>query len=194
MARNLEKYRVRILCEDKKHYDFIRSFMVAQGIRDTRKFDSITLPEGTQSGEQYVRDRFIAEYRKYIRVRENKILVVVQDIDKDWRTPENAKSDFNKLVQEDNLNPLNATDKLLFIFPKKNIETWLVWLAQDVKSDTIDETKDYKHSQNQMTPALAGKKAGKLYTESRTNAAVCANAPKSLVFACMEFESLCSMI
>ena len=77
MARNLEKYRVRILCEDKKHYDFMRGFLIEQGIKNTRKFDDIKIPEGTQSGEQYVREHFVGEYRKYARARENKILVVV---------------------------------------------------------------------------------------------------------------------
>ena len=100
----------------------------------------------------------------------------------------------SKLVEKEDLGFISTKDKLLFVFPKKNIETWLVWFAQDSKNDTVDETKSYDFNRKQMTPALAGKRAGKLYTESRTNAKECENAPKSLVFACEEFESLCAII
>ena len=92
MARNLEKYRVRVLYEDRKHFDFIRGFLLSQGVKNARRFFDIELPEGTQSGEQFVRERFISEFQKYARSRENKMLVVVQDIDRDEKMPEDVKN------------------------------------------------------------------------------------------------------
>ena len=49
MARNLEKYRVRVLCEDKAQYSFIRGFLTSQGVESDRRISPCRdLPEGTK--------------------------------------------------------------------------------------------------------------------------------------------------
>ena len=57
MARNLSKYRVRVLCEDRKHFEFVRGFLLSQGIKNTHRFVDIKLPEGRQSGDLYIKSR-----------------------------------------------------------------------------------------------------------------------------------------
>jgi len=194
MIRNLDKYRIHILCEDQKHYYFIRSFLLSQGVKNNHKFDSIDLPEGSQSGKQFVREHFIKDYQKYTRSRENKILIVVQDIDKDDKTFALVKNDYSLLVQKAGLGSINDFDKLLFVFPKRNIETWLVWFGRENINNKINEVTNFKLVNNLISPADAGKRASNLYTKSRTDESVCINAPKSLIFACTEFESLCEKL
>jgi len=192
MVRNLDKYRVRVLCEDRKHFDFVRGFLLSQGIKNAHKFIDIELPEGTQSGEQYVREHFVSEFKKFARSRENILLVVVQDIDKDAISPENVKSELSNLIQKAGLGTIDDSDKILFVFPKRNIETWLVWLGFNSKIEKINEVMNYRFNNQQLPPAMAGKRAGKLYALSRSDESVCAHAPESLVFACKEFDLLCS--
>ena len=81
MAKNLDKLRVYVLGEDKRHLDFIRHFLVKAGVNRKRIVPAMELPEGRSSGEQYVRENFADTYRKYKVIRENVLLVVMQDLD-----------------------------------------------------------------------------------------------------------------
>ena len=65
MARKLDKLRVYILCEDRRHQDFMRHFLVKAGVNGKRIVPATELPEGRGSGEQHVRDNFAVTYRKY---------------------------------------------------------------------------------------------------------------------------------
>ena len=192
MAKNLERYRVRILCEDKAQYEFMRNFLTNQGVINNRRIlPCLQLPEGTQSGEQFVKENFSSEYQKYTRAHENIILVVVQDIDKRYSTFEEAKNAFEIIIRSEGLNGFTSSDKLMLVFPKRNIETWLEWLKQDYPTRTVSEDNDYKMRNRDLPFGKFGKHASDLYTKSLNDSSVCDTAPKSLVSACEEFKNLC---
>jgi hypothetical protein len=189
MAREYEKYRVNIICEDKEHYYFIRSFLSSQGFNKYKIHTPYGLPEGSQSGEQFVREHFTAGYQAYARGKENTLLVVMQDVDKPDKEPEDIKNKYKQLLDEQ-----KATDKLLLVFPKRNIETWFEWLGQTPPRTEISETTDFSQKHYNAKPAAVGSAAGALYSKSHTAPSVCDNAPNSLIYACGEFENLCKQL
>ena len=190
MAKNPMHYRVRVLCEDNNHYHFIRSFLGTQGFNERRIVTSFDLPEGSQSGEQFVRQHFAGEYKEYAHGEENVLLVVMQDIDTAHRQPKDAMDEFNKLVG----GTIAVSDKLLMAFPKRNIETWFEWIKHDPPRVAVNESMDYRQKHFGAKPARLGKEAGAIYNTSRNDASVCDNAPASLLHACNEFVRLCDII
>ena len=195
MARNLEKYRVRILCEDKAQYSFIRGFLMGQGVENDRRISPCRdLPEGTRSGEQFVREHFANDFREVARGRENVLLVVVQDIDRVNKSLDDARNDLNSLVQAAGMNGFTATDKLLLVFPKRNIETWFEWLLQVPPRSQISESDDYKFKHKRSKSGKLGKNASDLYTMSQSDSSVCENTPDSLVNACESFRALSEVL
>ena len=195
MARNLEKYRVRVLCEDRAQYEFIRGFLTDQGIKNNRRISpSHSLPEGTQSGEQFVREHFTADFRTYARRRENILLVVVQDIDRADKSVDDAKNEFSRLVHDAGMRGFAAADKLLFVFPKRNIETWFEWLQQTPPKGIISEDGDFKQKHKQSPSGRLGRNASELYTKNIGDTTVCENAPSSLIAACENYKALCEVL
>jgi len=168
---------------------------VGQGVESNRRIQSCRdLPEGTQSGEQFVRENFVNDFRKVARGRENVLLVVVQDIDRANRLPEDARNDLNGLVQAAGLSGITATDKLLLVFPKRNMETWFEWLQQTLPRSPVSEKEDYKLRQMRAESGKLGKNASDIYTEGLSNPLVCENAPESLSYACESFRALSEVL
>jgi hypothetical protein len=141
-----------------------------------------------------VRENFVSNYCKYARGRENILLVVIQDIDKTNRTPDDAKNDLNMLVREAGMDAFTASDKILLVFPKRNIETWFEWLKKDPPRYEVSEEFDYKLCNKHPESSKLGKSAGDLYTKSLSDPSACENAPNSLIAACDEFNTLCEML
>ncbi|MCL2811285.1 MAG: hypothetical protein FWD25_05270 [Clostridia bacterium] len=195
MAQNLDKYRVLVLCEDTSHYHFVRGFLLAQGIRDNRQFTLYKeLPEGSGSGSRFVQMHFPNAYEEYNRKSENVLLVVVLDIDKEDIMPEDIKEQLNKILKKDKSLTIAASDKLLLVFPKRNIETWFEWLSQEPPRPQINEAKDYKSKNRNAKPTKMGRMASDLYKQSRADTTICENVPASLLFACNAFTSLCGAL
>jgi hypothetical protein len=195
MARNLDKYRVRVLCEDKAQFDFVRGFLKNQGVEGHNRILSCRdLPEGMQSGEQFVRDNFVNDFRIYAGGRENVLLVVVQDIDRANKSPDEAKSDMNKLVKDAGMAGIDASEKLLLLFPKRNLETWFEWLQKSPPRSLVSEDEDYKLRNKRSKSGKLGKSASDLYTKSLSDPSVCENAPDSLANACESFRALCEVL
>ena len=191
MSNNLAKYRVRILCEDRTQYEFMRGFLTDQGIVSNRRIlPCCPFPEGTQSGEQFVREHFVDAYNTYACTQENVLLVVVQDIDRRHRSANDARNALEKLVQETGAGGLSAPDKLLLVFPKRNIETWFAWFMQDPPAEHVSEDTNYKQRHMKLPSGKLGKRASALLRESLIDPTVCTTAPESLVDACERFRNL----
>jgi hypothetical protein len=52
--------QIIVLCEDRQQEVFARYFLVKRGF-NPRKITYLPIPKGTQSGEQYVRERYPKE-------------------------------------------------------------------------------------------------------------------------------------
>ena len=71
--------RIVLLCEDQDTNRFVRRFLSHRNFK-ARDIHTVALPDGRQSGEQWVRTRYPAEL-KAIRGRQNAFLLAVVDAD-----------------------------------------------------------------------------------------------------------------
>ena len=185
MTNNLNNYRIRILCEDKAQLNFIRHILIEMGAVRGR-ISSPDLPEGTHSGEQFVKMRFEDEYKKHIRKSENLILVVVQDVDA-RKTVEDAKNDLIFAVRD-----IGISERVMYVLPKRNIETWFEWLHNP--SSAVDESENYKNNHKKPRTKAFAKAAITLLNNSISEPSICNCAPDSLVFSSKELKRVLSQI
>ena len=135
-----DRYRYLVLCEDKQTQCFMRSFLKGNGI-SKHKIDCLPLPlEGC--GEQYVRECYPNELAKLRATNYNrKVLMVCTDAD-----ILSVKERKKRLDDECRLNGIQKRyedECVVFIMPKRNIETWIHYVL-DI-SGSVDEDTDYKH-------------------------------------------------
>lgn len=76
--------RIVLLCEDSQTESFVRRFLKHRNFK-ARDINTLPLPDGRRSGEQWVRERFPAELQA-IRGRQGAYLIVVTDADAETRT------------------------------------------------------------------------------------------------------------
>ncbi|GHT82092.1 hypothetical protein FACS1894137_00330 [Spirochaetia bacterium] len=171
-------YSYRILCEDKRQYYFIQSYLKCKGIaeRKIRLFQN--LPEGAGDAKQFVRTRY-PDAQKTIAINSSTILVVARDADTD--------------TYEDVLDEFAITGNRIFtVIPKRNIETWFYFIDNQNDADASDEGSNRKdcYPKNGTRPTKYGKELEKIINELRQNHSV-SNMPVSLektIAALMERE------
>jgi hypothetical protein len=71
-------YRYLILCEDKRQYYFVQSYLRCKGVSD-RRIRSFGLPQGGDA-KQFVKSN-VPIARNLLRANEKDILIVVRDAD-----------------------------------------------------------------------------------------------------------------
>ena len=187
MAKNLGKLRVYILGEDRQHLDFIRHFLVKAGVNRKRIVPAAELPEGRGSGTQYVRENFAEAHKKYKLYRENVLLIIVQDLDTIKISADRVKGSFCALVGCCTGNVGNV----LFVLPRRNVETWYEWFGKQQPHGIVDENLDYKSKHKSTKASVMAKSAYEHYLASLSNQDLCKNAPNSLVAACNDFQAFC---
>ena len=134
--------KITILCEDRQQSCFVRYFLMNRGwgpddFREPRR------KHGRGSGEQYVRERFAAELTAY-RTKANHLrtgLIVVIDADTQ-RVADRARA-FDSACKEKGVHPRQKNEKVLYVIPKRNIETWLAYLRGETRGETVDEEKKF---------------------------------------------------
>ena len=138
------------------------------------------LPDGGQSGEQWVRIRFPEELRK-IRRRQRTLLVVV--IDADVGSTGDRHTQLEQQCREVGVERRTAEDSVIVAVPRRNIETWFEYL----RGSPVDETIDYPRlrSEGDCKP-LADRLHGMCYEQQRLDEP----APPSLREVCEEYGRL----
>ena len=180
------KIQVTILCEDKQQQVFAKHFLIKSGF-EPRKIRVLPLPDGGQSGEQYVRE----SYPKQVKIYRGKstylsrCLIVLIDADPEYSVKQRLDSLDSALEEnEEYSQPKRQPQEKIAIFvPKRNIETWIYYLG----GETVDEETEY--------PKLA--KAGdckndvdKLLDWCNSNGGLPEDAPPSLQAACAELPRI----
>lgn len=172
-----KKPQVMILCEDKAHLDFIKGFLAGAGWHPRSVILQDVCPPGSQSAEQWVRQRFgqtLRTFRGKHRQRRNIILLVM--IDGDNHSPAARR---NQLQGDEQ----RAEDEPVAIFvPRRNIQSWMAFLDRTF----ADETTDYKNRYQRQTP---NRKYGERLSD-RCGASGAEEFPESLQDACGEWARL----
>ena len=127
--------KVVLLCEDLQTDVFVRRFLARRNVK-SRDIDTCPLPDGGQSGEQWVRTRFPEELKK-IRRRQRALLVVV--IDADVGSTGDRHTQLEQQCREAGVERPTPEDPVIVAVPRRNIETWFEYL----RGKPVDETIAY---------------------------------------------------
>ena len=125
--------RITLLCEDSQTDSFVRRFLKRRNFRG-RDVRTLPLPEGRRSGEQWVRESYPAQLRA-IRGRQSAWLIVVTDADD--RSTNDRRGRLEAACREQNVPARTGEDPVILIVPRRNIETWLAYLA----GNPVDEDR-----------------------------------------------------
>jgi len=170
-----------ILCEDTQTACFIRRFLIKQGWNG-RQIRIEKQPKGHGSGEQSVRKKFPAELKAYRNrnSRASTCLIVASDadrmtVDERIRTFRDACADAGVTFRED-------SERVLFIIPRRNIETWLAYL----RGEKVNEVKPYAKYRCESECRDQVARLDEICRENRLDP----EPPPSLEHACNEFRRI----
>ncbi len=170
--------RTVLLCEDAATDTFVRRFLRR---RQFKPHDIITLPipHGSQSGEQWVREKY-PDQLKAIRSRQNVFLIVV--IDADTHTTQSRRSQLDDECRTQQVPVRNTEDPVIIIVPRRNIETWFAYLD----GISVDETVDYSAYKSKDPRPFAEE----LYRMCHEDQKLRPPVPPSLDESCQEYRKL----
>jgi hypothetical protein len=159
-----EKYSYLVLCEDKRQYYFVQSYLCCKGV-SSRKIRSFGLPNG--DAKQFVAKNY-PDALAAIRKNERDVLIVIRDADME-----------NHDAVMKNFDGSNS----FVVIPKRHIETWYYYLDNPKLSDSGDEALKRKNEypKSGVKPTLYGKKLEPVVNEMRQGKAPSSNMPDSLI-------------
>jgi hypothetical protein len=173
----INKLRITILAEDKRHQSFVLRYLKSLGC-NLSKVRREPLPTGVGAGEQWVRQRYAESVYELRRRSENMALIVVIDAD----TEEVARR-CNQL--EEALGAARgAKERIVHLIPKRNIETWILCLD----GETVDEGEDYRKARG--IEVRIGPAAQTFFNWTRPNAVPPSHCIPSLYAAIPEAHRL----
>jgi len=139
---------------------------------------------GEGSAEQWVRERFAVEVEA-CRSRHAETRLVVL-IDADTRTVQERIAQLDTALREAGAPPIPVdTEQIARLVPKRNIETWILCLNEEV----VNEDTDYKRTRENWTE-LIRTAVGTLHVWSRPRAAVPPFCVESLQIGILELQKL----
>lgn len=171
---------IRLLCEDRQTDSFVRRFLVHRNFH-SRDIHTVPLPDGLQSGEQWVRESYPRQL-KVIRRRRQAVLLVVLDADNSTTTDRKAGLDQECVRQ--NVTPRSPKDPVIIMIPRRNIETWFQFLEHKTP---VDETTIY---QKLRLESGCHPLADELHRICHERQRLPDFAPQSLKEACLEYPKL----
>jgi hypothetical protein len=137
----MKSAEIIILCEDQTHNTFARAFLKRRNF-NPRAIRTLPIPgRSGGSGEASVRRSFPNEL-KAIRGRSNAMLVVL--IDADTYDVAERKRQLMQECAACGVPWRGDDDHVVLIVPKRNIESWLVYLDGDEPNEESSEWKRKK--------------------------------------------------
>lgn len=170
--------RIVVLCEDKATDAFIRRFLRRRQFR-ARDITTLAIPHGSQSGAQWVREKYPAQL-KAIRARKDAYLVVA--VDADQHTTQSRRAQLDAECRRQEVSPRTSEDPVIILVPRRNIETWFAYLD----GGSVDETRDYRAMKWEDPRPFAEA----LYRMCHEAQQLRSPAPTSLEESCQEYRKL----
>ena len=179
------RVQIVILCEDRQQEVFARYFLKKRGF--TGRFRANICPEGSQSGEQYVRTHYPEEVKAYRQNRNRVAIGLVVLIDADTGTLEARLNWLASVLDEDKQEKRDSKEAIAIFVLKRNIETWIHYL----QGETVNEEDAYaKFEKNEAACKTAVEDlADRCYSQSLPE-----DAPRSLQAACGELQRLLPLL
>ncbi len=170
--------RIVLLCEDAATDTFVRRFLRRRQFK-AHDITTLPIPHGSQSGEQWVREKYPSEL-KAIRSRQDAFLIVV--IDADTHTTQARRSQLDNECRTQTVPTRKPADLVIIIVPRRNIETWFAYLD----GIPVDETMDYRAYRAKDPRPFAEALFRMCHEDQKLRQPV----PPSLVQSCQEYRKL----
>lgn len=179
--------KITILCEDRLQACFVRRFLMNRRWtpRDIRENFN---PPGRGSGEQYVRERFPDELKAYRSQASYKRTGLIVVIDADTQKVTDRVRAFDSACKGKGVEPRQKNEKVLYVIPRRNIETWLAYLRGEQVDEETDK-KRLKHGHESQCHAEADKLDAMCKAEKLDPV-----PPPSLERCCVEFQAFWCLI
>ena len=171
--------QVIILAEDRRTQNLAYHLLVRLGYKGRIRKEA--LPAGHGAGNNYVLNHYASQVKASQQRAAGTILLVHLDADAET-VAHRLKQLSNRLIAAG----VERDPQVVFHWiPKRNVETWLLWLLAPA---TLDEAVDYKqnfeHEYRGQEAAVAVKLAAtSFFVYSRANATRPGNCPPSLTLA-----------
>lgn len=173
--------QVILLLEDHRHQQFLFRYLRRLGL-GAHAMRIVKLPSGAGSAEQWVRERFAVEVEA-CRSRQAQTKLIVM-IDADVHTVQQIIRQLDQALHEARVLPISdETDGIARLVPKRNIETWIVCLNEEV----VDEDTDYKRTHRDWS-SLIRTAIEALYLSTRPHAPVPQSCVESLQIGIRELQ------
>ena len=141
-----------ILCEDRAHDNFVRHHLKKRGFNHRQLR---TIPrDRLGSGQQFVLQKYASEVQTYRSKANHLSRALLTVIDADTQKVQHIHRRLEEQLENANLKNRKANERIAILVPKRNIETWIVYL----QGDSVDEESDYKKKRHQ--PAKNYREAG----------------------------------
>jgi hypothetical protein len=178
------RVQIVILCEDRQQEVFARYFLEKRGF--TGLFRPKICPQGSQSGEQYVRTKYAEEVKAYRQKRNSLSIGLVVLIDADTGTLQERLNQLAQSLSEDTQPNRQPNEAIAIFIPKRNIETWIHYL----QGELVDEETGYSKFEKDSTC----KPYVKNLAEQCRSQNLPEDAPASLQAACGELQRLLPLL
>jgi hypothetical protein len=173
--------QVVILCEDQQQECFIRRFLILRRCESHELYVRKPRP-GRGSAEQFVREEFPRELKAY-RSRSSRCAVcLIVCIDADNLSVEERTNALMKACTDTGVSLRRNGEKVCFVVPKRNIETWLAYL----RGEPVDEQGTYRKYSCPSDCQGDVKRLDEMCRQQKLRP----NVPPSLALACEEFKLL----
>jgi len=177
--------RVTILCEDLQQLCFVRRFLHRRGWKN-HDINVPFIPSGRGSGEQYVRERFPAELEAHRSQASYKRTGLIVVIDADTRKVADRVHALNAACDEKAVKRRQKDERVLYVIPKRNIETWLAYL----RGETFNEKAAFRKYEYDSKCHADADKLDAMCKEGQLKG----TPPHSLQLCCVDFQGFWSLI
>lgn len=127
-----------ILGEDRAHANVVWHHLKERDF-NSRKI-RVVPRDGSGSGAQFVLQRYAEEVKAYRSKADHLSLALITVIDADRQEVQDIHRRLEGQLQNVNIENRKTDERIALLVPKRNIETWIVYL-QDIP---VDEESDYK--------------------------------------------------
>lgn len=178
-----------ILCEDVQHRAFARGLFKARGFRNIR---FLPMPVGKGGAREHIFEHYPPRVKAYrvLAQRNWAAHALAVFIDADDRTVAERSRELDEKLEDEKLERRQSGEKIALFIPKRNIETWLVYLKETiVEGDVVNEKTDYKNyykSHYRVRDCISD--ARRLADTICPTHSLPQDAPQSLHRACDELE------
>ncbi len=129
---------VIVLVEDEHHEMLIRRYLTRLEL-DPHKIRLRRSPAGKGSAEAWVRDAFVQEVEIYRNRRARADTQLMVMVDADNHTVQFRLNQLDDALRNAQKEPVGQDDQIARLVPRRNIETWILCLNDEV----VDEETDY---------------------------------------------------